>query len=199
MRKCFGLTRNLNRCGRVGSWKLFCHEHKKQPIAWVAFITFTVIGGVTSILSYFSPAIIQPAIVAPPPPPQINNQQGNQSNVKLTITGKEMDFLMQQPAIVISLHVRNEGETAVFLNSIQINAIGTDGWKDAGGLRPMEGREWMNKILEKPFGLCIEPGGTRAYKVYYITDKQASFFNPVTINVGYLDATATSASVYTSK
>lgn len=50
-RRCFGLTRSLNRCGRIGEWRWFCDEHKRQPIIWAFFIVFTVLGGAASIYS----------------------------------------------------------------------------------------------------------------------------------------------------
>ncbi len=33
-RRCFGLTRNLRRCGRYGPWRFFCHDHRLQPALW---------------------------------------------------------------------------------------------------------------------------------------------------------------------
>lgn len=59
MRRCYGITKNLYRCGREGEWKLFCHEHKKQPLVWLCGLIFTVLAGTASILSYFAP---QPAL-----------------------------------------------------------------------------------------------------------------------------------------
>jgi hypothetical protein len=50
--KCLGLTRNLRRCNRQGSWRFFCHDHSKQPLIWLGFLIFTVGGGTASILSY---------------------------------------------------------------------------------------------------------------------------------------------------
>ena len=55
MGRCWGLTRNLNRCHREGPWWLFCGEHRRQWISWSAFIVFTVGGGTASILSYCAP------------------------------------------------------------------------------------------------------------------------------------------------
>ncbi|MDQ3903320.1 MAG: hypothetical protein M3247_06750 [Thermoproteota archaeon] len=34
---------------------MFCQEHKKQPLVWIFFLVFTVVGGSASILSYFFP------------------------------------------------------------------------------------------------------------------------------------------------
>jgi hypothetical protein len=54
MKRCWGRTKSLNRCGRIGDWRFFCHEHKKQPIIWLFVLIFTVIAGTASILSYLS-------------------------------------------------------------------------------------------------------------------------------------------------
>lgn len=55
MRRCLGITRNLTRCNRQGEWPLFCPEHRRQPLVWLSFIIFTVIGGIASIYSVFQP------------------------------------------------------------------------------------------------------------------------------------------------
>jgi hypothetical protein len=49
--RCFGITRNLNRCNRTGEWDLFCKEHRRQPLVWLVFIIFTVVAGAASIYS----------------------------------------------------------------------------------------------------------------------------------------------------
>lgn len=51
MRRCCGITRNLRRCGRRGPWRLFCDDHRLQPIVWVVFLVCTVGGGIASIYS----------------------------------------------------------------------------------------------------------------------------------------------------
>jgi hypothetical protein len=60
MRRCWGVTRTLNRCNRRGNWALFCDEHKKQPLLWISFIVFTVIAGAVSIYSAFNTASNDP-------------------------------------------------------------------------------------------------------------------------------------------
>ena len=52
MRRCCGRTKNLNRCGRIGDWRLFCDDHKMQPILAAYALVFTVVAGGASILSY---------------------------------------------------------------------------------------------------------------------------------------------------
>jgi hypothetical protein len=52
MRRCWGLTRNLQLCGRRGDWHLFCDEHRRQSLGWICFLVFTVLAGRASILSY---------------------------------------------------------------------------------------------------------------------------------------------------
>lgn len=51
MRQCFGRTKDLNRCSRKGRWRWFCQEHKRQPLAWLFGLVFTVIAGSASIYS----------------------------------------------------------------------------------------------------------------------------------------------------
>lgn len=51
MRRCFGVTRNLNLCGRIGDWRFFCSEHRRQPLVWLFGIVFTVLAGIASIQS----------------------------------------------------------------------------------------------------------------------------------------------------
>ena len=51
MRRCYGLTKNLYRCGREGDWRWFCPEHRRQPVVWFIFILFTVVAGTASIYS----------------------------------------------------------------------------------------------------------------------------------------------------
>jgi hypothetical protein len=198
MAKCFGLTKNLNRCGRVGSWKLFCHEHKKQPVVWLAFLTFTAVGGTASILSYFLPNTPQPTPVAPRPTPEAQNRQGDKSDVKAFVTNTRIDFMIGRPSFVVTIKVKNEGELAVFLNSVRMNISGKDGWEDAEGLRPQSEMEWKNKLMLKPFGVCIEPGGTRLFDVYFNKDEQEKSLGDTTINVRYIDSEASAGSINAS-
>ncbi|WP_206747583.1 hypothetical protein, partial [Vibrio lentus] len=51
--RCFGRNANFTRCGRKGTWRLFCADHKNQWIGWLAFIIFTVLGGLASIVGLF--------------------------------------------------------------------------------------------------------------------------------------------------
>jgi hypothetical protein len=55
MSQCLGRTRNLQRCGRIGEWRLFCHEHRWQPAIWVFVFLFTVVAGTASIYSAWWP------------------------------------------------------------------------------------------------------------------------------------------------
>jgi hypothetical protein len=50
-KRCWGLTRNLRRCGRQGDWKLFCADHRRQPFVWLFVLVFTVLAGAASIQS----------------------------------------------------------------------------------------------------------------------------------------------------
>jgi len=55
--QCWGRTRNLRRCGRLDEWKLFCNDHRFQPIIWLIFLVCTVGGGVASIQSAWFPQL----------------------------------------------------------------------------------------------------------------------------------------------
>ena len=50
-RQCWGRTRNLSRCGRTVVKRIFCPEHRLQPILLIVFIAFTIVPGT---LGYFS-------------------------------------------------------------------------------------------------------------------------------------------------
>jgi len=52
-RRCIGINKNLNRCGRSGNWFLLCHEHKRQPVIWGFILTFSIGSGIASIYSVF--------------------------------------------------------------------------------------------------------------------------------------------------
>ena len=60
--RCFGLTKNLNRCQRRGDWRFFCPEHTKQPIVWIVFLVFTIGAGSASIISYLKERSFQDQI-----------------------------------------------------------------------------------------------------------------------------------------
>jgi hypothetical protein len=51
MRRCLAITRSLNQCGRLGPWRFFCPEHKRQPVVWLSFLVFTVFAGIASMQS----------------------------------------------------------------------------------------------------------------------------------------------------
>jgi hypothetical protein len=59
LNRCLGITRNLQRCRRVGNWRMFCAEHRRQPIVWVTFIIFTIIAGSASIYAVLFPTSTQ--------------------------------------------------------------------------------------------------------------------------------------------
>lgn len=61
MGRCFGIARNLHRCGRIGDWKFFCFEHRLQPILGLFFLLFTIPVGLASIKStWISPSESKP-------------------------------------------------------------------------------------------------------------------------------------------
>ena len=61
-RRCFGITRNLNRCSRTGNWLLFCEEHSRQWIGWLFFLIFTVGGGTASIYGVLPALLSKPSM-----------------------------------------------------------------------------------------------------------------------------------------
>ena len=56
-RRCWGLTNNLRRCGRLGNWNFFCKDHRLQPLVWLVFVVCTVGGGLASIQSAWLPRL----------------------------------------------------------------------------------------------------------------------------------------------
>src|ERR1035438_3344707 len=67
IRRCWGLTHNLRRCGRHGSWRLSCHDNRLQPIGWICFLVFTVMAGAASIQSAWFPHLWTKAAPVLPP------------------------------------------------------------------------------------------------------------------------------------
>jgi len=49
--RCWGLTSQFRRCGRVGDWKLFCHDHRFIPIIVIGFLIFT---GIPTVFKYIN-------------------------------------------------------------------------------------------------------------------------------------------------
>jgi hypothetical protein len=43
-RRCLGRTKNLRRCGRIGDWKLFCPDHRFQPLLAGIPLVLAIIG-----------------------------------------------------------------------------------------------------------------------------------------------------------
>lgn len=65
MGRCWGLNRNLRRCGRVIEAEHFCHDHRRQPLIWASFLLFTVLAGSASIYSALRPSKEHNIIVSP--------------------------------------------------------------------------------------------------------------------------------------
>ena len=59
MRRCLGLTANRNRCLREIEQGFFCPEHRRQPIAWILFLVFTVGAGTASMQSAWFPDFLK--------------------------------------------------------------------------------------------------------------------------------------------
>ena len=58
--RCWGRTRNLHRCGRVGEWRYFCDEHKLQPIQWIFVLVFVIGVGIIAYIQYFESSNLIP-------------------------------------------------------------------------------------------------------------------------------------------
>ncbi len=59
MKRCWGFTRTLRRCGRSGDWLFFCHDHRLQPIFWLSLV-FSAIASLASIYSAWQPSMKDP-------------------------------------------------------------------------------------------------------------------------------------------
>jgi hypothetical protein len=40
--RCWGLTRDLRFCQRLGEWRFFCGDHRRQPMTWLSFLVLSV-------------------------------------------------------------------------------------------------------------------------------------------------------------
>lgn len=132
VRRCFGLTRNLDRCGRRGDWRLFCQEHKKQPFVWLFVLIFTVGAGIASILSYFS---AQPNLNEDQKPRRLAVEQKMQF-IKLLKSAK-------QPREEIKLGCAAGSEEACVFASQLLNLFREAGWV-------VQGDQVERVMLSKP-------------------------------------------------
>src|SRR5437899_10702383 len=82
-RRCWGLTATLHRCGRVGEWQFFCHEHSRQPLLWVFTAIFTVGAGLATYYGVY-------LVFHPPPLEQTRGPKGEVVQ-KATLTGFERE------------------------------------------------------------------------------------------------------------
>lgn len=53
--RCWGLTRTMRRCGRIGPWRFFCKDHQFQPILALAFVIVPMLANIASIYSALLP------------------------------------------------------------------------------------------------------------------------------------------------
>ena len=88
MRRCFGRTRNLNRCGRIGDWLLFCDEHRWQTIVYATFLIFTVVPGAITISEHIS----IPNLFKGKPSAEVPQDAGRK--IAMDKTGKELEELI---------------------------------------------------------------------------------------------------------
>ncbi|SDP35726.1 hypothetical protein [Ectopseudomonas guguanensis] len=54
MRQCLGRTRGQGRCKRMGSWWLFCAEHRSLKLAARSVAALSVVSGVATLLGWYS-------------------------------------------------------------------------------------------------------------------------------------------------
>jgi tetratricopeptide (TPR) repeat protein len=59
--KCYGRTKNFNRCQREGDWKFFCKEHKWQPVLFCLTL-LGIAGSLTSIYAVVAPSTGAPIV-----------------------------------------------------------------------------------------------------------------------------------------
>ena len=88
MRRCWGIIRNLNRCGRVGEWSLFCDEHRRQPIVWAFVLIFTVLSATFTISDHIS----IPATFRHSHADKVQDDMGRK--IPMDKTGKELEELI---------------------------------------------------------------------------------------------------------
>jgi hypothetical protein len=50
MRRCCGFTKTIRRCSRLGEWRFFCDDHRRQPLIWFTTV-FTLLAGGASFYS----------------------------------------------------------------------------------------------------------------------------------------------------
>ena len=99
MGRCFGITKNLRRCSRIGDWKLFCFEHRLQPFVWLVIFVFTILAGIASMQSAWGPS----SKIKPASP--VNNAQVIIVEKKLILPANEDD------PVRISFGLMNIGDT----------------------------------------------------------------------------------------
>ena len=88
MQRCWGITRSLNRCGRLGEWLWFCNEHRRQPLVWVFVFVFTGLAGTFTISDHISIR----AAFRHKLPEQIQADLGRK--IPMDKTGKELEELI---------------------------------------------------------------------------------------------------------
>ena len=160
MKRCWAITRSLNRCGRIGPWRLFCPEHRKQPIVWLFVLVFTVLAGTASILGYFSTL---------PHPVERDGQHNNE------ITQQKREQLFQRIPNVRITYLR-------FENTILLDQV-----MNGFGFSPQEGFStkpfWLKNGVYKDLSSILssltgQRTAHRAYDVFTIAaeDKNKLFW-----------------------
>lgn len=113
----------------MGEWKLFCREHRRQPLVWVTFIIFTVIAGTASIYSALQPTRTEIRHLPGLSPP--NAENGPSSQVTSPQTSAKTSIPEPVIACILDDHpvkkgfllftVKNEGPTAA--KSVSVDCL----------------------------------------------------------------------------
>lgn len=101
MNRCWGVSRNLRRCGRLGNWRFFCADHRFQPVSLAFFLVFTVGAGIASIYSAWNKSQTETSQQLPSAPDDTTGR--GHADVAVEFVGKErLQFL----------YVNNSNESA---------------------------------------------------------------------------------------
>jgi hypothetical protein len=200
LRQCFGITRNLTRCNRIGTWKLFCREHRRQPLVWLTFIIFTVIAGTASIYSALQPTRMEIPLLPGLSPPKPEN------GPSLQVTSPQISAKPSIPEPVIAcilddhpvkkgfllFTVKNEGPTPA--RSVSVDCLTMRYLKKEQKIRLImgesgnkfeynePGRNWMfipqlepNAVSSKLTGESVWPEETTCVNILYF---RTTFLTP---------------------
>jgi hypothetical protein len=155
--RCWGLTKNFNRCGRKGDWRLFCEEHQKQPLGWIIFLIFSVEAGSLTILDhipYHSPLARNLKNSISLPGREIRMDKTGQ-DLELLVAGIEKQLLPKGFKVEPRQRVLNDnGEQVAELDIVISGPLGssTVKWLLECRDRPSEGSapvSWIEQLVAR--------------------------------------------------